>query len=44
MLYSFYGDVSIGYRRLDLCAGITLPLFKEADFERDFEPGAANLA
>ena len=25
-------------------AGITLPRFNEVDFERDFEPGAANLA
>jgi hypothetical protein len=27
-----------------LWAGITLPRFKEVDFDRDFEPGAANLA
>ena len=44
MIYSFVGDPKFGWRRTDLWAGITLPRFKEADFERDFEPGAANLA
>ena len=33
--YSLVGDPKFGWRRTDLWAGITLPRFKEADFDRD---------